>query len=922
MNESSRLAKITQLGRSLVLPRLYLVSLIFFSFLIAYLALPPHFLPLGGDNIIPPFNVAELERYLVAWNPWVDVGTNVPQVLAGPPLTDASILAFLEAIGFDTVFSSWLYLCAFFAIGSCGTAYLLRTLIPRVGANQIASVFAGTFFFLNPSQVVDTFKMPWLNLPERAFFPVFLALFISGHQKKSMKYSLPCTAVSFVLMARFPGSSAQYAIVASAFVILYVAISTALSAAKKRNLTFLVAYVGAILAGAIVVNAYWLYPFLINLNSYQSTLSAFPANLQINNWAGIFNTVRLLNYWGFYNGYVPYSSVYVSNAVVLLSTIALPTVCFATLLFNRTRRVSIIAAITAFCIFFAMGNNDLLGQVFTSLVSLSVLKVFYVSSTIIPFVALLYSLLFGTFYAEISAIASRLRRTRKLALSASAAISLALILILSSWPLVTGAVATDYQQPTSLGVNIPVQYNHLRQWLNVQNDSGRILLAYNPMIYVSTNWGFQGAVQFYQNYFSNPMITGVGTPYGQKAPIVTYAYQLEHFAQIDPINAISLANATREPWTSYEGDSVSVTNFGLNNTTAIRLNVTAAKSGTHQASYSFLSSQDWSSFDAMSLWVTGTDTSTLNIGIMDRSNTVIWFSADEFASTTYDGWTQDILPLKLRTGSNFDARNIVSIWAEFVTPSTPYSIEFSSIQIGSQTYESETWAKLLGMLNVEWVLQDTSLVVGSWPDYRILQDTRDFSIAFSEAPLTLYKNNLSTAILHTAEHLLGIASLSDISYLLNSTGFSPSDTAFVYNSTGSTFNSTAQISATRTSDDRYLIKATSTGPFALVLGEQFDPRWVLTDSRGTTYAHFVVNGFANGWIIPNQGESNLELTYSLQTSYSIVFLVSMVGLGIATAGTTIWALASARTRLKHPLRRAESETNPRETGVSPVASHR
>src|SRR5438034_11312663 len=178
------------------------------------------------------------------------------------------------------------------------------------------------------------------------------------------------------------------------------------------------------------------------------------------------------------------------------------------------------------------------------------------------------------------------------------------------------------------------------------------------MIYVSTNWGFQGAVQFYQNYFSNPMITGVGTPYGQKAPIVTYAYQLEHFAQIDPINAISLANATREPWTSYEGDSVSVTNFGINNTTAIRLNVTTAKSGTHQASYSFLSSQDWSSFDAMSLWVTGTDTSTLNIGIMDRSNTVIWLRADEFESGTHAGWTPALSHLKLRTGANSDTRNM------------------------------------------------------------------------------------------------------------------------------------------------------------------------------------------------------------------------------------------------------------------------
>src|SRR5437870_10643892 len=83
-------------------------------------------LPIGGDILIP-FNREFVERYAYSWNQWVDVGSSIPYVLAGPPLLDASIYAAMENAGLSLLDSTWLYFTIMSFVGAASCCDLLRS---------------------------------------------------------------------------------------------------------------------------------------------------------------------------------------------------------------------------------------------------------------------------------------------------------------------------------------------------------------------------------------------------------------------------------------------------------------------------------------------------------------------------------------------------------------------------------------------------------------------------------------------------------------------------------------------------------------------------------------------------------------------------------------------------------------------------
>src|SRR2546426_8358682 len=68
---------------SVIRCRLYVIALISESLLVVFLEFPIGSFPMGGDAL-PVFNPLQLFRYSMAWNPWVDLGSDIPQLLAGP----------------------------------------------------------------------------------------------------------------------------------------------------------------------------------------------------------------------------------------------------------------------------------------------------------------------------------------------------------------------------------------------------------------------------------------------------------------------------------------------------------------------------------------------------------------------------------------------------------------------------------------------------------------------------------------------------------------------------------------------------------------------------------------------------------------------------------------------------------------------
>src|SRR6266571_1563956 len=218
-------------------PRFYLVSLVIISLLAAFLELPQGVLPMGGDSL-PLFNAVQLPRYLSAWNSWVDIGSSVTQVLAGPPPTDATFYSIFGVLGAGPSTAAWIYVAIFSIVGATGTAYMFRMIFPQFRANQVASVLAGMVFLFNASIVVDTFKSLMIGLSERAVFPLFLALFIDGYQKRRIRFAVGSGLSSALLLARFPFRTDEYSIVILVSVSAYFALAFLWGRKENRNIAF------------------------------------------------------------------------------------------------------------------------------------------------------------------------------------------------------------------------------------------------------------------------------------------------------------------------------------------------------------------------------------------------------------------------------------------------------------------------------------------------------------------------------------------------------------------------------------------------------------------------------------------------------------------------------------------------------------
>src|SRR5260370_42202140 len=92
--------------------------------------------------------------------------------------------------------------------------------------------------------------------PERAVFPLFLGLFINGHQNRKIRFAIGSGVVSALLLARFPFRTDEYFIVIIASTSAYIVLATFWSNKQKRALAFTTKYLLTTLVTGFVVNVY------------------------------------------------------------------------------------------------------------------------------------------------------------------------------------------------------------------------------------------------------------------------------------------------------------------------------------------------------------------------------------------------------------------------------------------------------------------------------------------------------------------------------------------------------------------------------------------------------------------------------------------------------------------------------------------
>jgi len=88
------------------------------------------------------------------------------------------------------------------------------------------------------------------------------------------------------------------------------------------------------------------------------------------------------------------------------------------------------------------------------------------------------------------------------------------------------------------------------------------------------------------------------------------------------------------------------------------------------------------------------------------------------------------------------------------------------------------------------------------------------------------------------------------------------------------------------------VQLASQETFVLVLGVPYSEAWVAQIDGKPLSNHFLINGFANAWLIENPGIFSIEISYNPQKYVSYGFLLSLTSL--VTMATMVMGSASAR----------------------------
>jgi len=86
---------------------------------------------------------------------------------------------------------------------------------------------------------------------------------------------------------------------------------------------------------------------------------------------------------------------------------------------------------------------------------------------------------------------------------------------------------------------------------------------------------------------------------------------------------------------------------------------------------------------------------------------------------------------------------------------------------------------------------------------------------------------------------------------------------------------TSELEFSKIDPTRYIVNVNSTDPFILILSQTFDKEWEAKIGAKIINKHFIINGFANGWIIEQSGTFKINLEYSPQRDVEIGRIISI-----------------------------------------------
>ena len=418
---------------------------------------------------------------------------------------------------------------------------LSRQLLPR-GPWGAVPIIASVLFIFSPYTITDTFKSLISSVfPYVGFEFLFFALCIRVLDLRLRGSTVPTrTALALgvtlgLSLESFPNNFRVGILGIVALVaILSVRVSSPL-APPALSISTRMGRAALFVLALVASGFYTMYPYLGNLSGLISSSSVIVGSISSNSffvggtYNSLSNVLRLLGPWGFWSGFAPYSNLYTTSPLLIVASWAWPALAiFAPLLLRRRLRkfglVILTELIVVFCVAWDTSTNPPLGNLYSELTYRSPLllqlfptgfltdvllaKLFPVLAavSIVVLGSILTARLKGVVHItsdsqqrETNRVIVGLHRVRPSRTLVVVTASLVAFLLIPAYPTFAGLSEGQYFNESAKGFSIPNTYFQARP--AVISLGGKTLLFPPTSTYISTNWNYEGSVDFYSDFF-------------------------------------------------------------------------------------------------------------------------------------------------------------------------------------------------------------------------------------------------------------------------------------------------------------------------------------------------------------------------------------------------------------------------------------
>ena len=240
----------------------------------------------------------------------------------------------------------------------------------------------------------------------------------------------------------------------------------------------------------------------------------------------------------------------------------------------------------------------------------------------------------------------------------------------------------------------------------------------------------------------------------------------------------------------------------------------------------------------------------------------------------------------------------------FGSTGVPYETPMIQDMFASLHNDSNRSIEYARALHVRYILLDSSLVSNSQDmsadELRtVLQASQDVTFLRAFGTVEIYEIRDYIPIVYVPQRIRILD--RDLATLPESE-FPTSDQAFILKDqisaptlqVLSNTSSTTILSFERQDPCAFKVRVTSREPFVLVVGVPYSESWVAQVRGRVLSGHFIVNGYANAWLIDDPGTYEVDILYTPQRYLGVGMTLSFVFVGSATVLLLVSLMISPR----------------------------